>query len=156
MFGGPPPPRGTVFYRTLMLIAFATTVISMIALMFGYRLNTGPSSGNWPLYTPPKPTVGPAAAKARSDETQWITSDDYPPEAIRANQQGTVTISWTIGVDGRVRDCHSIGSSGFATLDEAGCRALTRRGRYAPARDAIGKPLATKKTRRIAWRLPKE
>lgn len=101
----------------------------------------------------PPAQVGKAAA-ARGDEREWITADDYPAEAMLAGEQGRTGITWTIGVDGRVRDCHVVSSSGYPRLDAAGCIALTRRARYNPARDLEGRPIATRKSRSIVWKLP--
>ena len=84
----------------------------------------------------------------------WITNDDYPAEAMRAGQQGTVTILWTIGTDGRVSDCKVLASSGSPALDLASCAAITRRGRYSPALDSAGKPIPVHSARSVTWRLP--
>jgi TonB family protein len=97
---------------------------------------------------------GPTAAKARGDEATWIGTDDYPPSAIRRQEEGTVAVSWTIGIDGRISNCHVTKSSGSPTLDAAGCAALVKRARYYPARDAQGRAVPTTKSRRISWRLP--
>jgi TonB family protein len=93
----------------------------------------------------------PAVAK---NEASWISTDDYPPKALRSNQEGTVQLRWTIEPSGRVRDCQIVASSGYAALDRAGCRLLRYRARYAPARDRFGRPVAMTMTRRIVWQLP--
>ena len=57
---------------------------------------------------------------------QYIGTDDYPPEALRSNQQGTVRFSVTVGTNGHVVACEITRSSGFRELDEGTCR-LARR-----------------------------
>ena len=109
-----------------------------------------------PPPAPPAPPVVSKAAGARGDPAQWITNDDYPPSAIRAEEQGTTGISWTINTQGRVENCVVTSSSGSSALDQAACRALVRRGRYTPATDAAGNPIATKASRRVVWRLPEQ
>lgn len=114
-----------------------------------------------PIVAPPAPPA-PApvvsrvsqAASARGDESQWITNDDYPPRAITEEKEGTSVIAWTINTQGRVENCRTIQSSGSSDLDEAACRLLTRRGRYTPAKDQDGNPIATTKQRRVKWVLP--
>ncbi|WP_085810134.1 energy transducer TonB [Sphingomonas sp. TZW2008] len=109
-----------------------------------------------PPPAPPAPPVVSKAAGAKGDPAQWITNDDYPPSSIRAEEEGTTAIKWTINTQGRVENCVVTASSGSNALDQAACRALTRRGRYAPATDATGNPIATTQTRRVVWRLPRE
>ena len=97
------------------------------------------------IATPAKPFPGIA---------DWITDDDYPAEALRNSQHGTVMILWTIGVDGRVSNCLPVIKSGVASLDQAACGAISRRGRYHPALDKDGKPIISHNTRRVNWLLP--
>ncbi|PCG15919.1 MULTISPECIES: energy transducer TonB [Sphingomonas] len=95
----------------------------------------------------------PSISKA-GDELSWFSADDYPKESMRRDEQGTVTVRWTIGVDGRVSECHAAQSSGFPRLDAVSCGVLVKRARYYPARDAQGRPMVSTRERRITWRLP--
>ncbi|WP_230483471.1 energy transducer TonB [Sphingomonas sp. Leaf21] len=70
-----------------------------------------------------------------------ITPSDYPPGASRAEIGGKVTVRYFVNVDGRVSGCVVTRSSGNAELDETTCRLVTRRFRYAPSRDADGRPV---------------
>ncbi|MCU6452815.1 energy transducer TonB [Sphingomonas sp. A2-49] len=92
-----------------------------------------------------------AAPRVPSDPASWITADDYPPDALRANDEGTVTITWVADPDGRIGDCKTLRSSGHASLDRAACAAILRRGRYA-AVPAASEPRVF--TRRVVWRIP--
>jgi protein TonB len=107
------------------------------------------------------PTLPPAIdrsvhATPRGDPGAWVTSEDYPPSALRAGQQGTTGVRLEIGIDGRATACTVTTSSGSDALDREACRNLMRRARFEPARDAGGAPIASSYTSRIAWRLPTE
>lgn len=102
---------------------------------------------------PPPPTVSKAAG-AKGNPANWISSDDYPPSALRQEAQGTTAITWDINEQGRVENCRVTSSSGNAALDDAACKAITRRGRYTPAVDQNGNPIRSSQSRRVVWRLP--
>jgi TonB family protein len=74
----------------------------------------------------------------------WVTYDDYPDVAAKSGQQGYVTVSFAIGVDGRMTDCNVIRSSGYSILDAIPCKVLPKRARFAPAKDANGIPITTR------------
>lgn len=76
-----------------------------------------------------------------------IRNKDYPKAAARARATGTVIAHFTVGTDGRVSGCTIKRSSGNAELDATTCRLATERFRYDPARDASGRPVATK----VGW-----
>ena len=106
-----------------------------------------------PPAPPPPPHVNQSAS-AKGNPADWITNDDYPDSALRGNEEGTSSISWTIGTSGRVENCHVTHSSGHSDLDEAACRAITRRGRYTPAKDQDGNPIAQTQSRNVVWCIP--
>lgn len=84
---------------------------------------------------------------------QMITSDDYPVEAIEAEEQGTVTARITVDERARATGCVVANSSGSATLDSETCRLLVKRGKFKAAEDATGKAVAGEYHQRITWRL---
>lgn len=92
--------------------------------------------------------------RARANLNSYMSMDDYPAEALRANEQGTTGFNLTIGPDGRVADCRVTSSSGSAALDQATCRILRSRARYTPARDGAGNPTSGTDSGRMTWRLP--
>lgn len=96
--------------------------------------------------------AGPAPGD--SPKRYWITADDYPTAAFVARKQGRVLIGWTITPQGKVTDCRILRSSGVPDLDTAACAAVTKRGRYSPALDAMGKPVESYSTRYVTWQLP--
>ena len=106
---------------------------------------------------PSQPQVSKAAGvRVTGNRAAWITADDYPSAAIRAEEEGIVTISVRIGADGRVGACMVTGSSGHAALDGATCRLYQRRARFAPALDDAGTPTASTYVDRVRWELPRQ
>ena len=104
---------------------------------------------------PPAPPPPPRQSQARSltGSLQGLFSaDDYPPSALDNNEQGTVTVSLTIGPSGRVTGCSPSGSAS-STLKSATCRLVTARARFSPAQDASGNPTTSSYTQSIVWRI---
>ena len=85
------------------------------------------------------PNLGPRSSSAPPVHSLF-SGDDYPADAQRNNEQGTVTVDMLIGTDGRVTGCTVTGSSGSRSLDNATCRILRSRARFDPALDAQGRP----------------
>jgi protein TonB len=108
-----------------------------------------------PAPPPPPAPVQSKAAGAKGDPAQWVTSDDYPPGALREEREGVTKVTWQINEAGRIENCQVVSSSGSPDLDETACRVLTRRGRYSPALDQSGKPMRTSQSRSIRWQIPK-
>lgn len=122
-------------------------------------VSTAPPFVPVPIAAPPAPPAPPTpvvnrAAGAKGDPAQWITNDDYPADALRAEASGTTAIAWDINTEGRVENCHTTSSSGNTSLDQAACRALTRRARYSPALDQSGNPIRSTQSRRVRWQIP--
>jgi Gram-negative bacterial TonB protein C-terminal len=93
----------------------------------------------------------------------WITSDDYPPRAMREELQGTVAYTLTVNVNGRVQACDMTKNENptimtsvndVPELNIATCRNITRRARFIPATDAEGRPLLANYSGRVRWALP--
>ncbi len=89
------------------------------------------------------------------DPTAWITADDYPLEALRNNQEGTVRLAIAVDKSGKAVGCIVEVSSGASSLDEAGCTALMARASFRPARTGRGKAVAGIWKRSINWRIPR-
>ena len=75
----------------------------------------------------------------------------YPAKARQLNEQGVVTVLFTIAENGTVNDPVVVQSSGFADLDAAGLEAA-RTWRYRPA-TKNGKPFAARMQTRIKFEL---
>ncbi len=109
-----------------------------------------------PAPPPPPPPVISQAAQAKGNPQSWVTADDYPPAAQREGRQGTVGLTWQINEQGKVENCQVTQSSGSPDLDDTACRLVTRRGKYAPAKDQSGKPMRATASSRFRWVLPQE
>lgn len=83
-----------------------------------------------------------------------IREDDYPAVAIRSGEEGSTTVAFTVGADGRVRDAEVVGSSGSRALDEASRRLIAERFAYEPAKDINMNPRPVRKQQTITWQLP--
>jgi periplasmic protein TonB len=104
---------------------------------------------------PPAPKVEPARAKG--DLRTLFSNDDYPPSALRNNEEGTVRVSLTVGTNGRVSGCTVTQSSGSSALDSATCRIIRSRARFTPARDSSGNAVSdTQNSPPIRWVVPAE
>ena len=111
-----------------------------------------------PVMAPPKPPPPPAPAPRQTEPKSLvgslqglITSEDYPPSALDNNEQGTVSVSLTVGPSGRVTGCSP--SGGPSSLQQATCRLLTSRARFSPAQDGSGNPVTSSTSARITWRI---
>jgi periplasmic protein TonB len=103
----------------------------------------------------------PQASLARrvqpiGDRGAWVSTDDYPPAALREGAQGVVGITLAIGADGRVAGCEVTSSSGSTLLDDASCRFYARRARFTPALDEQGHKVASRWNERVRWQLPRD
>lgn len=115
-----------------------------------------------PIYppTPPSPPAPPApprvsqAAGLKGNPGQFFGADNYPPAAQRAEAQGRVVASLTVGTDGRVSDCQVTTSSGNNDLDTTTCRIAKSRVRFTPAKDESGNPISSRYTLPVRWVLP--
>lgn len=112
------------------------------------------------LLLAPLPSQSPAMAKEPTRAApfaslvNYLTTDDYPAEAVAKGEQGTVAFRLAIGVDGRVHGCTITASSGSAILDTASCRIMVARARFHSATDASGKPVQDIFESKISWRMP--
>ncbi len=79
---------------------------------------------------------------------------DYPARSLEREEEGSVSVTFTVMPDGRARDCQVLRSSGSPYLDEATCRIVNTRYRLEPARDINGNPLEARAMQIVEWRLP--
>lgn len=82
-----------------------------------------------------------------------FSTDDYPVEALRREEQGTVAVNVVLRDDGHVKRCDVTSSSGSASLDAATCSIIQERGNFPPLRNREG-PVKNEYTARIRWMLP--
>lgn len=85
----------------------------------------------------------------------YFSSADYPREAIKRREQGTVVFRIEISPEGRISHCLVTWSSGSSALDQTTCSLATRRLRFKPATDAAGRPASDSiEGLQVTWRLP--
>ena len=98
-------------------------------------------------------TAGAAAAYAQAGLGSSLVRDNYPAQSLALGEQGTA--EWTVDLDAnaRIESCVVTRSSGYPRLDAASCGLIVEHARFAPAK-ADGKLVATRRSGRIAWRLP--
>ena len=128
-----------------------------------YGPTPGPSGADGigeALFPVPGPSPSPEftgkQARPKGNPALWVTTNDYPQSAIRAELEGTVRFRLSIGTNGRVTGCEISGTSGHAALDQAACAKLSQRGRFEPASDGTGALVAGSYTGAVRWQLPME
>lgn len=100
--------------------------------------------------TPPA-AAGPAALRPLGNPAHWVREEDYPPEALQQQRGGRVRVALGVGLTGRVEHCVIVDSSGHSDLDQATCRAFTRRARFQPERDGNGQPVRSQYRTTWLW-----
>jgi len=109
-----------------------------------------------PVIAPPRPPTPPPPRQAEPKSLVGslqglISAEDYPPSALDNNEQGTVSVTLTVGPSGRVTGCSP--SGGPSSLQSVTCRLLTSRARFSPAQDGNGNPVSSTTSARITWRI---
>jgi TonB family protein len=103
--------------------------------------------------TPPAPMESTAVAATKGQpKTKACSRPVYPPQALANKIEGTSTIGFLIGPDGKVQDTRLYKSSGDASLDEA-ARAALALCIFKPAM-AKGKPVVAWAPVQYVWTLP--
>lgn len=91
----------------------------------------------------------------RGSKASWMQDAEYPSAALRAEEEGSVTIRLAVASSGEVSTCEVVKSSGSRVLDAETCRVVKRRARYTPARDAAGQAVASVDQHSVRWALPR-
>jgi len=116
-----------------------------------------PMGGSGPTTLPQPPAIDHTArATPRGNPGDWVTTDDYPPGAVRAGIEGRTSFRLDVGADGKPTGCTVVTSSGSDDLDRTACRKLMSRARFKPALDAGGNPAASTYAGGVTWKLPAE
>ncbi len=91
-----------------------------------------------------------AAALPVGNPGNWITSDDYPTQALRDGVEGKSTVTLTISPEGKPVGCEISISSGSADLDTTTCKLLTERGRFEISPFGTTQSFSTA----VEWKIP--
>ena len=78
----------------------------------------------------------------------WITTEDYPEEALKSGVEGTVDFSLSVTKGGAVSDCKILQSSGSEILDTETCSLLIERAQFEPAE------ATSNYQSRVSWKIP--
>lgn len=117
------------------------------------QTNVKPASNELPRPTPPVAAAAnpnPVRTAAVAD-FNTCAKPEFPKASLRNEETGTVTVSFLIGVDGRVMDSKIQKSSGFRDLDRAAQSAIGKC-RFKPA-TADGKAYETWQPVQYVWTL---
>ncbi len=80
-----------------------------------------------------------------------IKRSDIPEPVLDSGFHGSVDVRFAVETDGRATGCTVMRSSGNASIDQATCQAIEARFRYAPWRDADGRPVRSTVLREQFW-----
>lgn len=100
---------------------------------------------------PPAPAKAPGITAPVSIGAPHTCERQYPPTAVRLNQQGTTVIWLMVNTDGSVSDVRVARSSGHEMLDEAAIRCAAS-WRYRPALEN-GRAVAASWMTNVQWKL---
>ncbi len=109
-----------------------------------------------PPPAPPPPRFSAKGAVPKGSPSDWVTTDDYPPRALREERTGTTRFRLTVGTNGRPTGCEVTSSSGSPDLDEATCTYAQRRAKFSTAMDTDGQPTTGSYNGSVRWVIPKE
>jgi TonB family protein len=142
-----------------ILIAQASAPAAPPPVVLPPPLITGPPAIETVALPPPPLTSvffdGKPASPA-GNPGLWVTTNDYPPRALREERAGTVGFRLTIDPFGRVSACDITSSSGSPDLDEVTCTLVTQRARFNPAKDNKGKATTGSYSSRVRWIIPED
>jgi TonB family protein len=107
---------------------------------------------------PPRRVPPPDPRKARSvvkgNPGQFFSADAYPPEALRAEEQGRTVADLLVDRTGTPTGCTIETSSGSRSLDAATCSIAIGKIRFDPARDKKGVAIVSHYRLPVRWVLP--
>ena len=95
----------------------------------------------------------PPIAKPIGNPGTWIPENAYPPGARASGEEGRVAFILTIDETGRATDCKVTTSSESPLLDETTCTLMVANGRFTPPRDKKGKPVESRWSSSVRWKL---
>ncbi len=87
----------------------------------------------------------------RSSPGGWLTSSDYPQEALAAGSQAIIRYRLMISATGKVTACAVQSSIAKEDFGKLSCDLLTRRARFEPAMTADGVAVASYYVSKVLW-----
>jgi TonB family protein len=83
----------------------------------------------------------------------WIPMEAYPPAAKASAEEGRVAFTLDVDNAGHVNVCKVTTSSGSPLLDDTTCNLMTANGRFTPPKDKKGKPVESRWSSSVRWKL---
>lgn len=145
----PPPPKTPSPTSTAPAAVVPSTTAPVISVPVA-PATPAPSAAP-PAPTPPAPAAPAVRTTAVIQPGATCAKPDYPSASRRLEEEGTVTLRFLIGTDGRVLQAEIDKTSGYVRLDEAARNALAKC-QFRPG-TVDGKPEQSWASIRYAWRL---
>lgn len=101
-----------------------------------------------------RPTFTPRKPRPTNNQARWITNDDYPARALRAEAEGVAGYRLIVSTNGQVSACEVTRSTGNGQLDDATCQFIARRARFEAATDETGAKVVGSYTGTVKWQIP--
>jgi protein TonB len=143
----PPPPPAYVPPVDVQVNAPAP-VNAIAAVSNKPQLEAPPSTA--PVVAAP-PAPGPVARTAAVISAASCEKPDYPSASRRLEEEGTVTLKFLVGVDGKVKESAVDKTSGYKRLDEAARQGLAKC-QFKPGTEN-GQPVEGWANMKYTWRL---
>lgn len=90
----------------------------------------------------------------KGNMASWVTTDDYPTEALQRELGGSVIVVLALDPTGTPEKCNVAVSSKVPILDAQTCATLMRRARYQPVTDGAGNRVSASTVERVRWIIP--
>lgn len=81
----------------------------------------------------------------------WLGQTDFPPDALKARENGIVHFRLDVGESGQVLGCHVIARTEPNSFADTTCRLVTQRATLLPALDESGKPIRSYHVQTVRW-----
>ncbi|MCY7338841.1 MAG: TonB family protein [Sphingomonas bacterium] len=108
-----------------------------------------------PASPPPKTIISPHPNEPTFlNFLDVFSTEDYPADALRKEEQGTVRVEVAVDEAGSPTDCQVVNSSRSAAFDAASCVLILARGRFEPLLDSAQRPVAGVSKNSVRWALP--
>jgi TonB family protein len=86
--------------------------------------------------------IGSLKARPKLIGDSWMSSGDYPGDALDKNLPGIVVVRLTTNEEGKVTDCAVVQSIATKSMQDVTCQSALKRARFKPAIAADGRASA--------------
>jgi TonB family protein len=102
-------------------------------------------------YDPVQQATALRPVSAITSPAKWLSSSDYPMNAVTNGHNGLVQFRLDVDPEGKVAGCFILSRTSPDDFADITCRAMTRRARLQPALDAQGKPMRSYYVSKVIW-----